>query len=41
MEEWGTVDGSFSLIHFYHLIVKSISDKADEWTASTMDWWQR
>jgi hypothetical protein len=41
MPVWDTVDGTFNLIHFYHLIVKTISDETDKWVAETMDWWQR
>jgi len=41
MRQWGTADGTFNLTHFYHLIVKTISDEADQWVSETMSWWQR
>ena len=41
MNQWGTCDGTFSLIHFYHIIVKTLSDTTDEWVAETMKWWKR
>jgi hypothetical protein len=41
MVEWGTSNGTFNLIHFYHLIIKTMSDGADQWVVETMDWWQR
>jgi hypothetical protein len=41
MGKWGTVDGTFNLIHFYHLIIKTTSNDADQWVTETMDWWQR
>jgi hypothetical protein len=41
MKQWGIADGSFNLIHFYHLIVKTLSNNTDKWVAETMDWWQR
>jgi hypothetical protein len=41
MKQWGVADGSFSLIHFYHLIVKTLSNNTDQWVTETMDWWQR
>jgi hypothetical protein len=39
--EWGTTDGTFNFVHFYHLIIKTISNSNDEWVAETMDWWQK
>jgi len=33
--------GTFSLIHFYHLIVKTLLDNTLPWVAETMEWWQR
>jgi hypothetical protein len=41
MKQWGTTDESFNLIHFYHLIVKTLSNNTDQWVIETMDWWQR
>ena len=41
MEEWRASDGVFNLGHFYHIIVKTLSEKDDAWVTSTMDWWQR
>ena len=41
MWQWGNVDGTFNLIHFYHLIVKTLSDRTDKWVIETMDWWQK
>jgi hypothetical protein len=38
---WGDKDGTFSLIHFYHLIVKTLSNNEDQWVVDTLDWWQR
>ena len=38
---WGDKDGTFSLIHFYHLIVKTLSDSSDKWVVDTLAWWQR
>jgi hypothetical protein len=40
MKQWGVADGSFNLIHFYHLIVKTLSNDTDQWVTETMDWWQ-
>jgi hypothetical protein len=41
MKQWGVADGSFNLIHFHHLIVKTLSNNTDQWVTETMDWWQR
>ena len=41
MRQWANADGTFNLIHFYHLIVKTLADAKDEWVAETMGWWQR
>jgi hypothetical protein len=41
MRQWGAFDGTFSLIHFYHLIVKTLSDNTEKWVAETMGWWQK
>lgn len=41
MTEWGHQDGSFDLKHFYHIIVKVLSDDKNKWVKETMDWWQR
>jgi hypothetical protein len=41
MKQWDNADGTFNLIHLYHLIMKTISNNADRWVAETMDWWQR
>ena len=38
---WGEKDGTFSLIHFYHLIVKTLSNHEDQWALDTLAWWQR
>jgi hypothetical protein len=38
---WGEKDGTFSLIHFYHLIVKTLSNDEDQWALDTLAWWQR
>ena len=38
---WGDKDGTFNLIHFYHLIVKTLSDGSDKWAVDTLAWWQR
>lgn len=38
---WGEKDGTFSLIHFYHLIVKTLSNSGDQWVLDTLAWWQR
>lgn len=41
MKQWGPMDGTFSLIHLYHLIIKTLSNNADQWVTETMDWWQK
>ena len=41
MRQWANMDGAFNLIHFYHLIVKTLADSTDEWVTETMNWWQR
>jgi len=41
MRQWATVDGSFNLIHLYHLIIKTLSHDADLWVTDTMDWWNK
>jgi len=41
MKEWGTTDGTFNLIHFYHLIVKTLTSDTDEWVLQTISWWKR
>ena len=41
MRHWANMDGTFNLIHFYHLILKTLMDPTDSWVAETMDWWQR
>ena len=41
MASWGDMDGTFSLIHFYRLILKTLSDEEDPWVVNTMNWWQR
>jgi len=41
LPSWGPIDGTFSLIHLYHLIVKTLSDNTDEWVAQTIGWWKR
>ena len=41
LRSWGPSDGTFSLIRFYHLIVKTLSDDTDDWVAETMNWWKR
>lgn len=33
--------GTFSLIHFYHVIVKTLSNGTLPWVVETMEWWQR
>jgi hypothetical protein len=38
---WGEKDGTLSLIHFYHLIVKTLSNDGDPWVLDTLAWWQR
>jgi hypothetical protein len=35
------MDGAFSLIHFYHLIIKTLSDSTDQWVVDTLKWWNR
>jgi len=41
LPSWNPTDGAFSLIRFYHLIVKTLSDGTDPWVAETMGWWKR
>jgi len=41
MKEWATTDGAFDLIHFYHLIVRTLSDKTNQWVIETMRWWKK
>ena len=41
MTTWGDMDGTFSLIHFYHLIIKTLSNNEDPWVVDTLDWWQK
>jgi hypothetical protein len=41
MKEWGTTDGTFNLIHFYYLIVKTLTGNTDEWVIETISWWKR
>ena len=41
MGSWGDTDGTFNLIRFYHLIMKTLSDNADPWVTNTLDWWQK
>ena len=41
MEIWGEMDRTFSLVHFYHLIIKTLSDGEDPWVVETLGWWQR
>jgi hypothetical protein len=41
MKQWDNSDGTFNLTHLYHLIIKTISNSADQWVMETMDWWQR
>jgi len=36
MKEWATTNGEFNLIHFYHLIIKTLSDKTDYWVIETL-----
>jgi len=38
---WGEAHGTFNLIHFYHLIVKTLSDDTNEWAVQTIAWWKR
>ena len=38
---WGEKDGTFSLIHFYHLIIKILSNHEDQWVLDTLAWWQQ
>lgn len=37
---WGAQDGTFNLIHFYHLIIQTLSDTEDKWVQDTLNWWQ-
>jgi len=41
MKEWGTTDGAFNLIRFYHLIIKTLSHETDPWVVQTMAWWNK
>lgn len=41
MDKWGTEDGDFNLIEFYHLIMLVLSRTDDPWVIDTMGWWQR
>jgi len=41
LPSWNHTDGAFSLIRFYHLIVKTLSDDTDPWVAETIGWWER
>jgi hypothetical protein len=41
LPSWGPTDGTFNLIRFYHLIVKTLSDDTDEWVTQTLSWWKR
>lgn len=41
MKQWGPTDGTFNLIQFYHLIIKTLSNGADQWVKETMDWWNK
>ena len=41
MPTWGEMDGTFSLVHFYHLIIKTLTDGKDPWVVETLSWWQR
>jgi len=41
MKEWATTDGAFNLIHFYHLIMRTLSDKTNQWVIETMNWWKK
>jgi len=38
---WGDTHDAFNLVHFYHLIVKTLSDDTDGWVAKTVSWWKR
>jgi len=33
--------GTFSLIHFYHVIIKTLTNNTLPWVIETMAWWQR
>ena len=33
--------GTFSLVHFYHVIVKTLSNSTLPWVIETMEWWQQ
>jgi len=41
MKEWGTTDGAFNLVRFYHLIIKTLSHKTDQWVVQTINWWNK
>ena len=41
MKCWANTDGTFNLIHFYYLIMKTLTDAKDDWVTETMNWWQR
>ena len=38
---WGDSHDTFNLVHFYHLIVKTLSDDTDGWVTETIGWWKR
>ena len=39
--EWTDMVGTFSLVHFYHVIIKTLSNSTLPWVIKTMEWWQR
>lgn len=41
MKQISDMDGSFSLTHFYHIILDTLSDSTDSWVIETMEWWQK
>ena len=41
MPHWGSIDGTFLLGEFYHIIMDVLSDPNDDWVKETLGWWQK